>query len=134
MGFNPASLANVLEMNFENVSAVVITGLVVVFIGLILLILFVSGIGVLFTKKAERKKKKEVRTETVQTKKPAPLPTAPIVEDGICDEVVAVITAAVAAMSSDGSKKLVLKSVKTAKPQRNAWAAAGLMDNTRPFF
>ena len=46
---------------------------------------------------------------------------------------VAVIMAAISAMSSAEGKKLVLKSVKTAKPQRPAWSTAGIIDNTRPF-
>ena len=43
------------------------------------------------------------------------------------------IMAAISAMSSAEGKKLVLKSVKTAKPQRPAWSTAGIIDNTRPF-
>ena len=66
--------------------------------------------------------------------KPEPIKAvAPVVEDGIEEETVAVIMAAISAMSSAEGKKLVLKSVKTAKPQRPAWSTAGIIDNTRPF-
>lgn len=129
-------LAKELEMNTENVAAVVITGFVVVFIGLILLILFVYLLGSFFTRKNNKKlrnQKKEVKTQAVTPKISAPT-DVPSVEDGIDDEVVAVIAAAISAMSAQSGKKLAIKSIKASKPQRNPWAAAGLMDNTRPFF
>ena len=55
------------------------------------------------------------------------------IEDGIEEEVVAVIAAAIAAMGASSGKKLALRSIKTAKSSRSAWAAAGIADNTRPF-
>lgn len=135
MSLNVSVMAEAMEMNVENVAAVVITGLVVVFIGLILLILFVSVLGMIFTNigKAKAKKKTAVKTAEVKSE-PVKSAPAPVVEDGIGDEVVAVIAAAIAAMSAQSGKKLALRSVRTAKPARNAWAAAGLQDNTRPFF
>lgn len=59
----------------------------------------------------------------------------PEIESGISDEIIAVITAAIAAMSSAASdgKTLAIKSIKQVKPARNSWAFAGLLDNTRPF-
>ncbi|MBE6836606.1 MAG: sodium pump decarboxylase subunit gamma [Ruminococcus sp.] len=134
MNPNVTLLADVLEMNVENVAAVVITGLIVVFIGLILLIAFVSFLGKFFTKKPKAKKVKKasyVKEEKVNVPKVA---TPPVVEEGISDEIVAVIAAAIAAMGAKSGKKLALRSVRTAKPQRNAWASAGIMENTRPFF
>ncbi len=118
------------DLGAGTVASVVITGLVVVFIGLVLLILLVSIYGKLFdvingraARKAEEAKK------AAEAAKAA----APVVEDGIEEETVAVIMAAISAMSSAEGKKLVLKSVKTAKPQRPAWSTAGIIDNTRPF-
>ena len=54
--------------------------------------------------------------------------------DDIPDEVVAVIAAAVAAMSTDG-KQYAIRRIRpaTATGVRPAWAAAGIADNTRPF-
>ena len=126
------------------VASVVITGICVVFIALILLILFVSIYGKIFVainkKSAEKAKAAKAAEEAAKAKKaeetaksqPAPA-AAPVVEDGIEEETVAVIMAAVAAMEAGSGKKLVLKSVKTAKPQRPAWSTAGIMENTRPF-
>ena len=83
-------------------------------------------------RKAEEAKKAAEAAKAAA--KPEPIKAAaPVVEDGIEEETVAVIMAAISAMSSAEGKKLVLKSVKTAKPQRPAWSTAGIIDNTRPF-
>ena len=124
------------DLGAGTVASVVITGIVVVFIGLILL---VSIYGKIFdvingraARKAEEAKKAAEAAKAVA--KPEPIKAAaPVVEDGIEEETVAVIMAAISAMSSAEGKKLVLKSVKTAKPQRPAWSTAGIIDNTRPF-
>ena len=69
---------------------------------------------------------------------PAPAPkapvAAPIAEDGVTDEVVAVISAAIAAMS-DGETTYVVRRIRPAAAHgmRPVWAAAGIADNTRPF-
>lgn len=127
------------DLGAGTVASVVITGIVVVFIGLVLLILLVSIYGKIFdvinsraARKAEEAKKAAEAAKAVA--KPEPIKAAdPVVEDGIEEETVAVIMAAISAMSSAEGKKLVLKSVKTAKPQRPAWSTAGIIDNTRPF-
>lgn len=127
------------DLGAGTVASVVITGLVVVFIGLVLLILLVSIYGKIFdvinsraARKAEEAKKAAEAAKAVAKPEPVKV-AAPVVEDGIEEETVAVIMAAISAMSSAEGKKLVLKSVKTAKPQRPAWSTAGIIDNTRPF-
>ena len=124
------------DLGAGTVASVVITGLVVVFIGLVLLILLVSIYGKLFDVINGRaaRKAEEAAEAAKAVAKPEPIKAAaPVVEDGIEEETVAVIMAAISAMSSAEGKKLVLKSVKTAKPQRPAWSTAGIIDNTRPF-
>ena len=126
-----------------DIASVVITGMSVVFMGLILLVLLVSIYGAIFNKANKKKKEKEVgakkaadaeKAKQAESKKPAaPAAKAPVVEDGIEEEIVAVISAAVAAMSAQSGKKLVVRSVKRSVSQRDPWAAAGLADNTRPF-
>lgn len=127
------------DLGAGTVASVVITGLVVVFIGLVLLILLVSIYGKIFdvinsraARKAEEAKKAAEAAKAATKPEPVKV-VAPVVEDGIEEETVAVIMAAISAMSSAEGKKLVLKSVKTAKPQRPAWSTAGIIDNTRPF-
>lgn len=127
------------DLGAGTVASVVITGIVVVFIGLVLLILLVSIYGKIFdvinsraARKAEEAKKAAEAAKAATKPEPVKV-VAPVVEDGIEEETVAVIMAAISAMSSAEGKKLVLKSVKTAKPQRPAWSTAGIIDNTRPF-
>ena len=121
------------DLGAGTVASVVITGIVVVFIGLVLLILLVSIYGKIFDVINGRAARKAAEAAKAVAK-PEPIKAAaPVVEDGIEEETVAVIMAAISAMSSAEGKKLVLKSVKTAKPQRPAWSTAGIIDNTRPF-
>ena len=131
------------DLSAETVTSVVITGIAVVFIGLIILIVLVTLYGKVFeaiNKSAEEKKKAEAEAaaRAKEKEKPevkavsAPAP-APAVEDGIEEEVVAAIMGALSAMYAGSGKKPVLKGVKAAKPRRSAWSAAGIMDNTRPF-
>jgi N utilization substance protein A len=83
---------------------------------------------------AEKKAAEAEKAKQAETPKPAETAVkAPVVEDGIEEEIVAVIAAAVAAMSAQSGKKLVVRSVKRSVSQRDPWAAAGLADNTRPF-
>lgn len=63
------------------------------------------------------------------------IPAAPIQSNNdIPDEVVAVIAAAVAAMSADG-KQYAVRRIRPAATHnsRSVWAAAGVAENTRPF-
>ena len=133
------------DLGGETIASVVITGISVVFIGLIILILLVTLYGKIFegiNKSAEAKAKAKAEAEAkakaakaeveVKAAPAAPAP-APVVEDGIEEEVVAAIMGALSAMYAGSGKKPVLKGVKAAKPRRSAWSAAGVMENTRPF-
>lgn len=121
----------------EFVASVVLTGLVVVFVALILLVFCVSVFGKIFEAKNKSNNKKAKQTDAVKTaqpKKDEAIP-APAVEDGISDEIVAVITAAVASMNDNvNGVTYCLKSIKkTSNASRRAWANAGAIDNTKPF-
>ncbi len=125
------------EEGYSYVWAVVITGLSVVFLGLVILILFVWLMGKIFTA-IENKGKKQASAET-KTAEPqkiaAPVKTAakPSVKND--DEIIAVISAAVATMGEADGKKYKLRSVKAAKNKtaRSPWAVAGLQSDTTPF-
>lgn len=140
MNLMSSLLAGGVDMNFEYVASVVITGLTVVFLGLILLVIILSIFGLISKlkiksadKKAEAKKADKVDKADDTSVNIQASVTTPAVEDGIEEEIVAVISAAIAEMSAKSGKKLALKSIRASKPQRTAWAAAGLIDNTRPF-
>lgn len=106
-----------------------ITGLFIVFLGLALLIGFVSLLGVIFN----AKKKQTKNNNTGNNDKSVTANNAPAVENGISDEVVAVIAAAIAAMSADGKSYSIRSIKKSRNGTRPVWAAAGLQENTRPF-
>lgn len=109
---------------------VTLTGIVVVFVMLFLLILIIQIYGAIVykaTNKAEKKKKVETVVEKSVT---APVPT--VNSNGVSDEVVAVISAAVASMYGS-TEKVKIKSIKKSSATRTPWANAGVLNNTRPF-
>ena len=123
-------------METSYVFTVVVTGLVVVFIGLIILIAFVWLMGKLFDSlKASKDNKEKTAVKSEKTAiQPAPAaPAVPEVEAGISDEVVAVIAAAVTAMtgSSCAIKSIKRSGAKTSR--RTAWGAQGISESTRVF-
>jgi sodium pump decarboxylase gamma subunit len=118
---------------------VVLTGFVVVFAVLILLIFIIKIYSAIVQAVQNAgKKKKEKITETAAPSKTVSVPaakaapTAPAIQNGVTDEVVAVISAAVATMYGS-PEKVKIKSIKKSNSGRSAWANAGLLDNTRPF-
>lgn len=121
--------------------SVVFTGLVVVFAILILLVLLCTLMGKAFESKDKRKSLKDSNsqssTSSVNSKTNVQGGTAVVkmVQDGISEEVVAAITAAVSViMSEDGIKRpFAVKSIKRSRDTRSAWNVAGIQDNTRPF-
>ncbi|MCB6615450.1 OadG family protein [Ruminococcus sp. 210702-SL.1.03] len=131
------------DLGAETVAAVVITGLAVVFIGLILLIALVWLYGKIFQAVNDKAAKKAAaaaaaKSEAKAEKAHAPAP-APVIEDGIEEEVAAVIAAAIAAYGAQTGKKLAVRSIRSAdggsgsRRVRNAWGAAALSEATRPF-
>ena len=119
---------------------VVLTGFVVVFAMLILLI-FIIKIYSAIVKKAQSagsnskkgKKNKDEKPAEKPAAAPAPVVTASAATDGISDEVVAVISAAVATMYGSSEKARIKSIKKSSDGGRSAWAKAGVLDNTRPF-
>ena len=129
-----------MQMEMSYVIAVVITGLVVVFLGLVLLIAFISLIGAIFKKMNQRKSsapkaadvpaaKPVPKVQPVTVSKPA---SASAYEDD--DEIIAVISAAVAMISASEGKNYRVRSVRAVSSKGgNAWASAALREATRPF-
>ena len=128
-----------MQMEMSYVVAVVITGLVVVFLGLVLLIAFISAIGAFF-KQMDQKKTAAVKADAPEPK-PLPKPQAPVADKPVQtyeddDEIIAVISAAVAMMSASEGKNYRVRSVRAVAAKGsagNAWASAALREATRPF-
>ena len=119
-----------MDLGFDVV--VTITGIVLVFLVLILLMAIITLEGKIFdSMNAKKKAAKEA------AKAPAAQPAAPVqqaaaapapqVEEGIPGDVIAAIMAAIHAM---GNGKYTLKAVRRSK---NGWGNAGVNDTTAPF-
>lgn len=133
-----------MKMEGSYVASVVLTGLAVVFLALLLLIFVFKLFGLIFSRKPKPKKVKKakaVKQEQEVKQNTLPAVAAKVEEsaitppenDGISEEIIAVISAAIAAISASSGKKLKLMSVKASGSSRKLWAQAGLNDNTRPF-
>ena len=125
-----------MQMDWSYVGAVVISGLVIVFVALILLIAAVWIMGKIFT--ALKSGKSDKGGKTIEAA-PAPQPekkAAPVSQDTEDEsEIIAVIAAAVAAMSEEMGQPLRIRSIKRAGGASvgNSWARAARSENTRSF-
>lgn len=119
---------------------VILTGFVVVFAVLFLLIGIIKIYSAIVGKaqgtgkKAKKQKSKSPETPKRVTKAAeVTSQTAPEeASDAVPEEIIAVISAAVATLYG-GRDKVRIKSVKKSSAGRPAWANAGVLDNTRPF-
>lgn len=117
---------------------VILTGFVVVFAVLLLLIgvikLYSMIIGKAQNAVDHRKRRQKEPVKAVKTppeSEPKPSAAPVVQDDGIPEEVVAVIAAAVETMYGKPGRARI-KSIKRVGG-RSAWANAGVRDNTRPF-
>ena len=121
-------------MNLGYDVIVTITGIVLVFMVLVLLMAIITLEGKIFDamngkKAAAKAAPKAAAKSAAPAAKPAAAqdPAAPQVEQGIPADVVAAIMAAIYSM---GNGKYVLKAVRRGK---NGWGKAGVNDTTAPF-
>ena len=114
-----------LPMKLGYGASIMVLGMTIVFLGLVILIVCINILAKLT---AEKKVKKEAEAPVVV---PAPVAEAAAAQtNASADELVAVITAALMAyMASEGTassgKKLVVRNIRAAAAQQNAWARAG---------
>lgn len=120
--------------------SVIFTGITIVFIVLLLLILVMVLLGKVTSGGANPANSVKAAPAPAAVQKPAaaPKPAAPVkpaVEDGIGEEVVAVISAAVAAMTGGTGRPAVIRRAdsKPSRKGRSPWSMAGLSENTQPF-
>lgn len=118
-------------MNLGYDVIVTISGMVLVFMILVLLMAIITLEGKIFDamngKKADAKAAPKNDAKPAAPVKPAAAAPAPQVEAGIPGDVVAAIMAAITAM---GNGKYVLKAVRRGN---NSWGKAGVSDTTAPF-
>ena len=141
------------DLDWGLVGSTVVTGLVVVFLILAILVFFLWGFGKIFKainnagEKRERKKLIE-RNDSLKSFKldngsgnsAAPAvqdDPEPAVEDGYededDDEIIAVIAAAIAAYGAAEGRQYRITRVQRPKSARSGWSAAGIAENMRGF-
>ena len=136
--FTPTFGTELAEDKGMLMAVITASGILVVFVILLLLILIFYAYGGIFRSMTESRKKKADPQPAASAGAPAPVQPSPAAaadgEGAIPGEIIAVIAAAVAAMS-DCKAYTVKKVTRAAREpgRRSAWAAAGLYENTRPF-
>ncbi len=134
------------NLDWGLVGSTVVTGLVVVFLILAVLVGFLWLFGKIFKAINERdtskKDKKKAEIKPAVPAKPAAAPvTNTSVESSDDDEyideddeeIIAVIAAAIAAYSAQDGKQYRITRIQRPKSARSGWSAAGVADNMRGF-
>lgn len=130
--------------NMNLAMVVLIAGLIIVFIMLILLTLIIKLYGTIIYKNQTNKKQAASKTKkTVKTKSNSgdlagSTENNFVNSDDLSDEILAVISAAVASLGAADSKYYAVKSIKQSLNQatsnRLEWGMAGKLQNTKPFW
>lgn len=120
-----------------SVGIITLTGILVVFLILAILIFFFWLLGTIFKgvdkalKNKAEAKKKAAEAAVVKPVVAEPQPVAEEVDYTDDEEIVAVISAAIAAYTEQG---FTIKSIRKRNTRvRSAWSTAGITENTRPF-
>lgn len=127
-----------MQMDWSYVGAVVVSGLVIVFVALIVLIFAVWLMGKIFTvlKKGKKDRDKTAVSEITAVQSGGIPVKTDISGDEEEDEVIAVIAAAVAAMSEECGRPLKISSIKRSgavQSRTNQWARAAVSERTSTF-
>ena len=126
------------KLPFTDIVATTITGLAVVFLGLIILILFLTLLGKIFDRKSGSSKPAAPSApKQEKTPAPKPEPKSPAADAGQEQEIVAAICAAISAIGEAEGTTYAVNSIRPkqapVRGARPAWYMAGLRDNTTPF-
>lgn len=122
-----------------SVGIITLTGILVVFFILAILIFMFWLMGTIF-KNIDKSKKAKAEAAKAAAVKAAPAPAPAPVEQAAPetvdddDEIMAVISAAIAAYAEDEGTAYTIRDVKRRDNRsRSAWSLAGIGENTRPF-
>lgn len=109
---------------------VAVIGMLIVFLGLTILIVFVWGTGKIFQAVANKGEKKAAAPAAPAVAAPAPVAPAPAAEEAVVDDaqLIAVIAAAIAACDN-GGKNLVIRKVRRV----NGWNGAARREQVYRF-
>lgn len=126
--------------NWGLIGSTVVSGMVIVFAILGILIFFLWALGKIF-QSIDNSNKKKAEQKAAETAASAPVPSsAPSDEvyeedfEDDDDEIIAVISAAIAAYGeAEGKQYKIMGVKKREKSQRPSWGAAGISENMRGF-
>lgn len=118
-----------------SVGIITLTGILVVFFILAILIFLFWALGKTFQTIDKNRAAKAEAAKKAAAPAPAPAPVEEIVEeDDNDDEIMAVISAAIAAYAEEEGTSYTIRDIKKRdKRARSAWSLAGIGENTRPF-
>jgi len=133
-----------IELDWGLVGSTVVTGLVIVFLILAILVLFLWLFGRIFKainnagdKKAQLKQVSAQQAAEARTPE-AHVPLVPDTDDEYIEEddeeIIAVIAAAIAAYGAAEGKQYRIASIKRPRSARSGWSSAGIADNMRGFY
>lgn len=135
-----AKISPTVKLDTTQTIGVIISGLVVVFLVLLILVGFVSLFSTFFKKKKNAPANQNSTVKSMPEKSRAVSPSVPEVlsenADSDENEIIAVISAVIAQMSEADGKNYRIKSVKAKNSRQNGrpvWASEGLRQNTKPF-
>ncbi len=127
------------EGNWELIGSTVVTGIVIVFLILAILIFFLWAMGKIFQSVENSRKKKAEKKSAAAVTETAPAPQPEVTEifeedEEDDDEIIAVISAAIAAYGeAEGKQYRICGVKKREKSQRSGWSSAGIAENMRSF-
>lgn len=134
------------DLDWGLIGSTVVTGLVIVFLILAILVLFLWLFGKIFKaindagdKKAKLKQVSPQQAANTRTPASPSLSPAIAQEDDDYieeddDEIIAVIAAAIAAYGAAEGKQYRIASIKRPRSARSGWSSAGIADNMRGFY
>lgn len=135
MGFLKLA-TDISKMSIGELSAITtISGLVIVFAMLLLLVFMIYIFGFVGKRTSKKTASNSDNKAVAKTQKSAnKTASAPaIAANADEDEIIAVISAAVAMMYEGTGKKAIIRSVRPVSSARSAWADAGVRNNIRAF-
>ena len=110
---------------------VTVSGMIIVFVMLIVLVLIMQLFGYFANRAQKNTKKNSDGMQKIQRPENTDFAAPVVFDDGVDDETAAVIAAAVYAMYSCSKVTPKIKMIRPA--ERSAWAFAGIVQNTKAF-
>ncbi|MBO5912395.1 MAG: OadG family protein [Clostridia bacterium] len=128
------NFGNVADNMSEYGGKVTLSGLLIVFAMLVLLVVIISVFGFIIGGTLRSRKTTKAKAPEVEKKQEVVKTAVTSTNSTEDEEVIAVISAAVMMMYEGTGKTPIIRSIRPAqKGVRSAWASAGIMNNTRPF-